>query len=312
MKSEDLTQLYLQQLQEFELAKNNFAALNQVVYKNINAEEFSIRLQYNPGRIISTNAKVDPVTLQNKKCFFCKPFMPAKQKGLPYGEHYRILVNPYPIFAPHFTVPENNHIPQLIENRFKDLLDLAFDFQEYTTFYNGPGCGASAPDHFHFQMVPRHLMPLENDVCNEQLYEEIVRQDFYSIHRLKNYLREVIVLRGSDQQLLIRLFSHIQQIIGKNVPFEEEAMFNILAWFDNCQWTICIFPRKQRRPWQFFAEGAEKILFSPGCVDMAGILITPRPEDFNRYSLPLLADLFKQVTIDQNSLTKILQELKKL
>lgn len=310
MKNIELTKLYQEQIQNFKLARENYAALQQVIYKEIPLGEFSIRLQHNPARLISTNAKIDQATLQSRKCFLCQTGMPPEQKGVLYRTHYHQFINPYPIFEPHFTVPSNEHLPQRIENRFGDLLDLTFDFPEYTSFYNGPGCGASAPDHFHFQMAPRHIMPLEEDVNHVHLRQTLVQKDFYHISILKNYLREVIILQASDAHILSELFTKTLEIIGRAIPYEEEPMINLLGWFDNCQWNICIFPRKLRRPWQFFAEGNEKILFSPGCVDMAGLLIAPRREDFERYSPDLLRDLFRQVTADEKAMNQIIHELK--
>lgn len=312
MKNEELTSLYKEQLREFELAAKNYAELKHVVRQDVNCGTFSIGLQYNPARMISTNAKIDQATLQSRPCFLCKANRPQTQKGLPYGGHYDICVNPYPIFPQHFTIPTQEHIPQLIGNRIEDLLSLAFDFPEYTSFYNGPDCGASAPDHFHFQMVPRHMMPLEEDVEREQLRQVIVRKDFYTISYLKDYLREVILLQGSDLKLMSALFAYTRTIIGETTPYEKEPMMNILVWFENCQWTVCIFPRKLRRPWQFFAEGEDKILFSPGCVDMAGMIVAPRKEDFDRYSCSLLTDLFGQVTITPESMVSIVHKLKNI
>lgn len=312
MNNEDLQLLHNSQMQTFELARQNFAGLQQVVYKEIPFGTFSIHLQYNPARILSTNAKIDRQTLQNRPCFLCQHHLPAGQQGIAYGNQYHIFVNPYPIFNRHFTVPAKIHTPQQIGPHFENLLNLAFDFPGYTVFYNGPECGASAPDHFHFQMVPRNLMPLEKDVQQTALRQIINQQDYYSISVLRNYLREVIVIQASDLQLLSRLFTSVQHVLGENIPFQQEPMMNILTWFDNCQWTLCIFPRKLRRPRQFFAEGEEKILFSPGCVDMAGVIIAPRKEDFYRYSAPLLTDLFGQVSITPDCRNTIIQQLQKI
>lgn len=198
MGNEELIALYQQQLRDFELAHTNYQHLAKVICRDIPCGHFSIRIQYNPARMLSTNANTDKATLQARKCFLCPAQMPAEQKGIPYGEHYHLFINPYPIFDPHFTVPANEHTPQLLEKRFGDLLNLAFDFPGYTLFYNGPDCGASAPDHFHFQMIPRNSMPLEEDVNNELLLREIVRQDYYSISVLDNYLRKIILLKASE------------------------------------------------------------------------------------------------------------------
>lgn len=312
MLTDDLEQLYLNQIQDFELARNNFLALQEVIYRDIPWGNFTIRLQYNPARMISTNANIDAATLQSRPCFLCKDHMPEQQQGIPFGQRYHIFINPYPIFKKHFTVPSKQHVPQLIGNRFTDMLDLAFELQDYTIFYNGPACGASAPDHFHFQIVPRQEMPLETDVQHPMLREEIIKKDFYSITTLKGYLREVLLLQASDQQLLSSLFTKIQAIVLKAIPSEPEPMFNILCWFDNCQWTVCLFPRRVRRPWQFYATGDEKILFSPGCVDMAGLIIVPRQEDFEKYSPSLLLDMFAQVSPSAESWNQILTHLQTL
>ncbi|MEG0796892.1 MAG: DUF4922 domain-containing protein [Odoribacter sp.] len=306
----DLTQLYEQQVRDFELARINYEHLKNVVYRTIHFPDFNIRLQYNPARMISTNAKIDATTLLNRKCFLCPEQMPKEQKGIAYGDRYHIFINPYPIFDKHFTVPASDHTPQLICGRFEDLLSLTFDFPEYTTFYNGPSCGASAPDHFHFQMVPRHRMPLEEDIDKVSLREYILQKENYSLSTLNRYRRNILLLQGTDRQLLSRLYTRIQKIVGEEIPYEEEPMMNLLAWFEKNQWTICIFPRKTRRPWQFYAEGKEQVLFSPGCVDMAGLIIAPRREDFDRYSEELLTDLFRQVCAEKEDWDRILQRLK--
>lgn len=309
MKNEELRQLYEQQLVDFALAGKNYAELKKVLYRDITCNGFSIELQHNPARMISTNANVDPATLQSRPCFLCGAHKPHDQQGLNYGDRYHIFVNPYPIFDAHFTVPAIEHVPQLIDGRFEDLLNLAFDFPGNTVFYNGPDCGASAPDHFHFQMIPRHRIPLEQDVNNPELRRTVIQKDFYSVAYLQDYLREVIILQASDQKLLSELFNRTKIKIGETTPYDQEPMMNILTWFDNCQWCVCIFPRQQRRPWQFFAEDDSKILFSPGCVDMAGTIIAPRKKDFNRYSAELLTDLFRQVTITPESREFIIRNL---
>lgn len=312
MTTEQLTELFKNQMETFQLARENYNHLAKVTYRDLVWENFRIRLQYNPARMASTNAKIDAQTLQSRKCFLCREHMPADQKGIPYGEHYHLFINPFPIFEQHFTIPANRHTPQSISDRLEDMLNLAFDLPDYTIFYNGPECGASAPDHFHFQIAPRQVMPLETDIENNRLRQEILKKDFYSVFTLTDYLRKVIVLQASDQQLLTSLFYETERILRQVLPAENEAMMNILCWFDNCQWKICIFPRQTRRPWQFFAEGEGKVLFSPGCVDMAGLIITPRQEDFNRYSKILLTDLFQQVSVSDKHWQQIIGHLRQL
>lgn len=282
------------QLQEFELAKMNYANLKKAAYKTISIGKYTFELQYNPDRIRSTAANITPRALQTRKCFLCSENLPAGQKGIPYGQDYHIFVNPYPIFQRHFTVPATTHRPQLIKGRFPDMLALAKDFPAYTIFYNGPCCGASAPDHFHFQMAQRQVMPLEKDIQ----HQEIIQQGHaYTISTLNNYLRKNILCSSMDCDLLSSLFTRISEILENFIPSCPEPMINLLTWYSEGIWTVAVFPRRELRPWQFFAEGAEKILFSPGCVDFAGLLVTPRKEDFDRYTPALLADLFGQLTL---------------
>lgn len=306
---QQLEELYHSQLKTFDLAAQNYAGLKNATYRDIHFPGFDIRLQYNPARILSTNAKIDADTLRKRSCFLCPANMPPEQQGFSYNEEYNIFINPYPIFEKHFTVPTTAHSPQQIGQRLGDMLDLAFELPGYTLFYNGPQCGASAPDHFHFQAAPRHIMPTEADVENSSL-RLILRQDgHHSIATLNNYLRKILILKASDKQLLLQLFNETNEILQKQFPSDPEPMYNLLAWFDNCQWSVCIFPRKLLRPWQFFAEGDEKILFSPGCVDMAGLIIAPRREDFEKYSASMLADLFGQVSVDEPAWQKILLQI---
>lgn len=312
MRDKELVQLYENQTKNFELARKNYEALQKVVYRDISFGNYNIRLQYNPARILSTNAKTDQATLQARPCFLCPQYMPRDQQGIEYDPNYHIFINPYPIFKPHFTAPSQKHEPQLMGGRITDMLNMAFDFPEYTIFYNGPECGASAPDHFHFQIVPRHSMPLEADTDKDILRETLVRKDYYSLFRLKDYLREVIIVQASDQGLLQKLFHQVTECIGSHIPYTQEPMMNLICWFDNCQWTLCIFPRKTLRPWQFYAGGNEKVMFSPGAVDMAGLVVAPRKEDFDNYSVPLLTDLYSQVTIGGPSRTKLINDLQKL
>lgn len=307
---EQLEHLYQSQFETFELAQKNYANLKQAVYRTIGFSGYEFHLQYNPARILSTNARIDATTLQRRACFLCPTNMPEAQKGIPYGKHYHIYINPYPIFAKHFTVPSGEHMPQQIAGRFSDMLDLAFDLPGYTLFYNGPKCGASAPDHFHFQIAPRGIMPSEKDVENPDLKQVIREKDYYSISTIGHYLRKILVLKASDHKLLVRLFNGLNEILQQHIPSQPEPMYNLLAWFDNCQWTVCIFPRKLLRPRQFFAEGNEKVLFSPGSVDMAGLIISPRREDFEKYSADLLTDLFSQVTIGEEAWEKIITQIK--
>lgn len=309
MNKLDLDSFYHAQLNTFPLAGKNVRALEKVIYKTIQFPHFQIQVQHNPDRMISTAARIDEASLKARPCFLCIDKIPAEQQGSLWQQSYYIFVNPYPIFPEHFTVPATQHIPQQIEGHFEDLLALALDFPQYTVFYNGPQCGASAPDHFHFQMAPRHRMPLETDVENEMLQQNIMNSDYYKLYTLKDYLRKLLVIQASDAKLLCRIFHAVNRLLATYLPADPEPRYNLLAWFDNCQWTLCLFPRTERRPREFYASGEEQILFSPGCVDIAGLIIAPRLQDFEKYSSSLLSHLFAQVTVEDSLWETFLEKL---
>lgn len=302
----DPEQLYISLLENFKVAQTNFLNLRKALYRKLQGDHFLLKLQYNPERIRSTAAQIDEKTLKERKCFLCPAHLLPGQKGVPYGSRYTIFINPYPIFDRHFTIPDQSHIPQLIEGRFGDMLRLAKDFPCYTLFYNGPRCGASAPDHFHFQMASQGVMPVEKEIEN---WTVLQNNPSYQIGTIENYLRKIIILKSNQRIVLENLFLQILSLLRKNIPSEPEPMINLLCWYTSSHWNVIIFPRRGLRPRQFYAAGEDKILFSPGCVDFAGLLVTPRKEDYNRYTPELLEELFGQLTLTDETWGKIYPSL---
>ena len=286
------------QLASWPLARKNYERLQNVIYRTIDFNGFQIHVQHNPDRIQSAVAKIDEQSLKARACFLCKENMPAEQASFDYNSTLDIRVNPYPIFERHYTVPAKSHTPQLIKGHFKDMLTIAQTYPDYTVFYNGPKSGASAPDHFHFQLAARHIMPLETDVhtCPKEILWNPESSQI-TIESINNYLRKNIILHSNNREQLIDIFEKLLSLAGKIIPNDPEPMMNLFAWFENQEWWIVMFPRRQHRPWQFFAEGDENILFSPGCVDFAGLIISPREKDFNRLNTSLLEELFSQLTL---------------
>ena len=163
---EKVARLLSEQLSEWPLAQTNYQALNAVCVKELHVGEIAYKVQYNPARIASSGAKTDVQSIQARKCFLCASNRPAEQRGIPFKEHYEVLVNPYPIFPKHLTIPDTTHTEQVIEGRIHEMLELAQALPDFTIFYNGPRCGASVPDHMHFQAGSRGFMPIETD-CKE-------------------------------------------------------------------------------------------------------------------------------------------------
>ncbi|WP_270516837.1 DUF4922 domain-containing protein [Sanguibacteroides sp. AM78-02pH3A] len=316
----DLESFFKHQLSHWEMANNNYNRLNEVLYRTIEFDDFSIKIQCNPDRIVSATARIDRLSLQSRPCFLCKEHLPASQDSVSYNENFDIRINPFPIFTPHFTVPAKRHIPQVLENYFRDMLSMAKDFPDYTVFYNGPRSGASAPDHLHFQLVPRHSMPLENDVINcsketilpafltcQEKISSIASPVTFKIESITRYIRKNLILRTADEKIMQTAFQYLLTEIGKVTPNNPEPMLNLFVWYENGEWYVVLFPRQKHRPRQFFAEGKEHILFSPGCVDFAGVVISPRKEDFERFDAPLLSDLFGQLTLDDNQWNNLIR-----
>ena len=168
MKQIDIHTFVTDQLSTWPLAEGNFKALESVHVREVEVNGLTIKLQFNPARMISSAAKLSKEDIAKRKCFLCEENRPAVQNSIPFtapgGHEYHILVNPYPIFPDHLVVAKAAHKDQCIAGRFGDMLALAREFEGYTLFYNGPKCGASAPDHHHFQVAPRGLMPLEVQV----------------------------------------------------------------------------------------------------------------------------------------------------
>ena len=270
----EIQSLFHEQVSNWELAFVNYEGLKSIRTKSFSFGDFDIKVQFNPARIISSGAKVDAKTIAARKCFLCIENRPEEQQGIDAGE-YTILVNPYPIFPQHFTIPRKEHSDQLIKPYFKDMLELAEAMDDFIVFYNGPKCGASAPDHMHFQAGTKDFLPLLNDykrlkpTCSELLEEGVN----YQLFQLKKYLRNVYCIESdtilSAQNIFDNLYIKWQN--GKT----EEPMMNIVCSYEDGIWYTFIFPRSAFRPWQYTAEGERQLLVSPATVEMSGIFIIP-------------------------------------
>ncbi|MDR2804708.1 MAG: DUF4922 domain-containing protein [Dysgonamonadaceae bacterium] len=269
-----VNQLFEEQLNDWELAKTNYKALTQVKVKTLNVDGYPYKVQFNPARITSSAAKVDPQSIQARKCFLCSDNRPPVQKGIPFKGQYTVLVNPYPIFPRHLTVPALEHTPQLIAPRFGDMLDLAQALDDYVVFYNGPKCGASAPDHFHFQAGNKGFLPIENE------------------REWKNAIR---IESANRQEMLARFRQNYDAL--PLPPGDSEPMLNLLTWYENGTWITCLFPRKKHRPACYSAEGDARLLISPASVDMAGVFITPLEKDFEKITAEDIVEILDEVNL---------------
>lgn len=293
------------------LAAANYKGLEKVEEKSFPFDGFVIRTQFNPERMRSSVAEVDKKSIAARQCFLCSENRPPEQDAIAFGERYLILVNPFPIFKTHFTISSNSHIDQRFMPNVRDLMELSKAMEGFTVFYNGPECGASAPDHLHFQAGESSFMPITAEF--EQL--KSTAQLLYSgeethVWSVDNYLRKMISIETSSLEEGLRIiniyYSHFQLMQAEKM----EPMMNALCTFSEDRWTVHLFPRKAHRPTHFYEEGEKQILISPGSVDFGGVFILPRREDFEKITRDDIVDILEQVCVDQNTFQELTGKIK--
>lgn len=293
------------------LAAANYNGLMSVEEKQFQFDGFQIKVQFNPERMRSSAAKVDKQSIAARKCFLCSENRPAEQDAIAFGDDFLILVNPFPIFQTHFTITCNSHIDQRFIPNVKSMLEIAAAMEGFTVFYNGPECGASAPDHLHFQAGESSFMPIAAEFeqlksTSRQLYSGAETQ----VWAFDHYLRKMISVETSSLDEALRIigiyYTHFQAM----QPEKVEPMMNALCSFSDGKWTIHLFPRKLHRPRQFFAEGNDQLLISPASVDFGGVFITPRKEDFDKITEEDIENIFNQVSLNQDTFQELTEKIR--
>jgi hypothetical protein len=273
---------------------------------------FQIKVQFNPGRLISTSAKVDATSIKERKCFLCTENLPLAQRGIPCDGEYLVLCNPFPIFPEHFTISSLHHTPQLVRSSFAALLHLTRELgSRYTVLYNGPRCGASAPDHLHFQAGNRSFLPInaEYDALKQNCASRLVQSDALRACSVEDHLRRFITFESPDAGLLQRAFGALYEVFQDGGPAEEEPMLNVLGFYTNAEWRIHVFPRAKHRPSFYFKEDDEKLLISPAAVELGGICTTPREQDFERVTRDHIVDMYDEVCVSAEKFADIKRRL---
>jgi ATP adenylyltransferase/5',5'''-P-1,P-4-tetraphosphate phosphorylase II len=302
-------QLFKQQIQDWKTSADNYNGLKDTMTRIIEIDGMCVKIQFNPNRMRSSAAKIDAKSLSERKCFLCWQNLPDEQMGIPVFGDFMILVNPYPIFDKHLTIPKINHTDQLILNSVETMLNLAAALNDYVIFYNGQKCGASAPDHLHFQAGNKGFLPVEIEF--EQLKNSLPVKTYKNvkISFAPNYLRRMITLQSNNKSELLETFDNLYNIFATQQPDEPEPMLNIICYTTCDEWIMHIFPRIKHRPSQFFAKDDEQILISPASVDFGGVFITPRFEDFEKIKAEDIIDIFNQITINQNNFDTIMNNI---
>ena len=308
MEDSSISRFFNRQLEKWDDARHRFRDLKHVETKKLSEE---VRLQFNPARIVSTGAKIDKKTLGERPCFLCDKNRPKEQMSQQIDERFHLLVNPFPILPVHFTIPARKHQPQAIYKNYGEMHRFLSLHSELMVFYNGPKCGASAPDHLHFQAGTSGILPLQANWqrLSRNLTDVISLNDEEKIAVVRDFIVPAFVIisksEESDETLFHRLY--------KSMPMrgdETEPMMNIIAWRKGDEYISVVIPREKHRPDAYFAKGDAQVMVSPGALDMSGLIITPREEDFHKLTEESATTILQECGISTEKMNGIVTKLK--
>lgn len=308
MEDSSISRFFNRQLEVWTDARHRFRDL-----KHVETRQFSdqLKLQWNPARIVSTGAKIDKKTLGERPCFLCDKNRPKEQMSKQIDEKFHLLVNPFPILPVHFTIPARKHQPQLIYKNYGEMHRFISLHSDLMVFYNGPKCGASAPDHLHFQAGTNGILPLQTNWqrLSRNLTDIISLNDEEKISVVRDFIVPAFVIISksaeSDEALFRRLYKAMPQRGD-----ETEPMMNIISWRKGEEFISVVIPREKHRPEAYFAEGDAQFVVSPGALDMSGIIITPREEDFRKLTEEKALSLLQECGVSEEKMNAIIAKLK--
>ena len=307
-----LMRFFNRQLEKWDDARKRYQDLRNVKTRELALGASTFKVQWNPARMVSTGAKIDKQTLSERPCFLCEQNRPKEQFKKTIDGGYELLVNPFPILPIHFTIPSLKHEPQLIRNAYSQIYKLLSEYPSMMVFYNGPKCGASAPDHAHFQAGTSGVLPLQMawQRLSRNLKPIINLNDEESISLIEDYPSPALLIHSKSEyggeQLFIRLYEALPQPEG-----EPEPMLNIISWRHDADYYSVVFPRKKHRPDCYYKEGDEQFIISPGALDMAGYIITPRKEDFDRITPEIAFGIINEVSLSPDELQQVIDKLQR-
>ena len=308
MEDSSISRFFNRQMEKWADARHRFRDLKHVETHQLSDQ---LKVQWNPARIVSTGAKIDKKTLGDRPCFLCDKNRPKEQISKPIDERFLLLVNPFPILPVHFTIPARKHQPQSIYKNYGEMHRFLSLHSELMVFYNGPKCGASAPDHLHFQAGTSGILPLQANWqrLSRNLTDIISLNDDEKIALIHDFVVPAFVIisksEDSDEALFQRLY--------KSMPVrgdETEPMMNIIAWRKGDEYISVVIPREKHRPEAYFAEGDAQMMVSPGALDMSGLIITPREEDFRKLTEEGATAILLECGVSTDKMNSIVTKLK--
>ena len=301
------------QLSRWPLACDNFRALKNVRVREVEVGGLKVKLQFNPARMISSAAKLTKEDIAKRKCFLCRENRSPEQIMMKFegrkGKKYHVLVNPYPIFPDHLVIAMDRHADQSIWHRYIDMLDLARKYSEFSFFYNGPYCGASAPDHHHFQGAPKGLMPLENDVdAKLDSLQEITSVQDARLYHYDNFTTGIFVIRAETAKSAAKMFYRLLDCADMQEG-DDEPRINLFTYYRGGEFRSIVVFRRCHRSSHYFSDGPDHLTMSPGCADMAGVFIVPVEEEFNKITPELLSAMLDEVTVSKEEENRLIWRL---
>ena len=308
MEDSSISRFFNRQMEKWADARHRFRDLKHVETHQLSDQ---LKVQWNPARIVSTGAKIDKKTLGDRPCFLCDKNRPKEQISKQIDERFLLLVNPFPILPVHFTIPARKHQPQSIYKNYGEMHRFLSLHSELMVFYNGPKCGASAPDHLHFQAGTSGILPVQANWqrLSRNLTDIISLNDDEKIALIHDFVVPAFVIisksEDSDEALFQRLY--------KSMPVrgdETEPMMNIIAWRKGDEYISVVIPREKHRPEAYFAEGDAQMMVSPGALDMSGLIITPREEDFRKLTEESATAILQECGVSTDKMSSIVTKLK--
>ena len=294
------------QLSVWPLAAANFRALKSMKVRSLSVGSLEAKIQFNPSRITSSTANIDKDYLASRPCFLCLEHRPQEQFHLNFegrkGRRYHIQVNPYPIFQKHLVIARAEHLPQVIWHHLPDMLDFAVAYQEFTVYYNGPKSGASAPDHLHFQAVPRGSLPLETavDAFLDAPGESLARVKDATLYHFRKFTRGIYCIKAETTKSLAKLF---YQLLDCCPVLDEgqEPRFNLYAWYNPvaCEYRVMVVLRTELRSHHYYSDGPDHLTIGPGAAEMAGVFVAPCEEDFLKATPAQLEEMLAEVSVSK-------------
>lgn len=304
---DDLKRFFNRQLAQWDDARKRYQDLRDVKTKQLGI----LRVQYNPARMVSTGAKIDAHTLAQRPCFLCASNRPKEQLTERLDDDFCLLVNPFPILPVHFTIPALRHEPQAILSHYGEVHKLLSRYKALMVFYNGPKCGASAPDHQHLQAGESGLVPLQREWkrIQKSLEPIVTLNEDNDVCLLRDFVVPALVIRSTSAESDEKLF----HLVYKCLPLrdgEAEPMMNIVAWREGRQYISVVIPREKHRPDCYSDEGEKRLLVSPGALDMSGLLIVPREEDFNKLTETQAETILKECGVTEKTMQAVVERIK--